>query len=88
MPTLFDPYSLKSVTLRNRIAVSPMCQYMATDGLVNEFLTRMQLNYVTEGCTVLRISLTSETAERDRDFIDKLSDIYLLKLLIWYLIFA
>ena len=37
MPTLFDPYSLKSVTLRNRIAVSPMCQYMATDGLVNEW---------------------------------------------------
>ncbi|MBO7072186.1 MAG: NADH:flavin oxidoreductase/NADH oxidase, partial [Acetobacter sp.] len=37
MPTLFDSYSLKSVTLRNRIAVSPMCQYKATDGLVNEW---------------------------------------------------
>ena len=54
-------------------------RFRTTDGLVNEFLTRMQLNYVTEGCTVLRISLTSETPERDRDFIDKLSDIYLLQ---------
>jgi 2,4-dienoyl-CoA reductase-like NADH-dependent reductase (Old Yellow Enzyme family) len=35
MPRLFDPYTLKSVTLRNRIAVSPMCQYMAQDGVVN-----------------------------------------------------
>ncbi len=25
MPSLFDPYTLKDVTLRNRIAVSPMC---------------------------------------------------------------
>jgi NADPH2 dehydrogenase len=32
MPALFDPFSLKGVTLRNRIAVSPMCQYSAQDG--------------------------------------------------------
>jgi 2,4-dienoyl-CoA reductase-like NADH-dependent reductase (Old Yellow Enzyme family) len=37
MPRLFDPYTLKSVTLRNRIAVSPMCQYMARDGAVNDW---------------------------------------------------
>lgn len=37
MPALFDPYNLKSVTLRNRIAVSPMCQYMANDGVMNEW---------------------------------------------------
>ena len=37
MPTLFDPYALKSATLRNRIAVSPMCQYMAKDGEVNDW---------------------------------------------------
>lgn len=49
------------------------------DGLINEFLTGMQLNYVTQGSTVLRIGLTSETPERDCEFIDKLSDIYLLQ---------
>jgi 2,4-dienoyl-CoA reductase-like NADH-dependent reductase (Old Yellow Enzyme family) len=32
MPMLFDPLTLKGVTLRNRIAVSPMCQYMADGG--------------------------------------------------------
>ena len=37
MPGLFDPYTLKGVTLRNRIVVSPMCQYMAREGLVNDW---------------------------------------------------
>ena len=37
MPGLFDPYTLKGVTLRNRIAVSPMCQYMAIDGVLNDW---------------------------------------------------
>lgn len=33
MARLFDPYPQRSVTLRNRIAVSPMCQYSAIDGM-------------------------------------------------------
>jgi len=33
MSALFSPFSLRSVTLPNRIAMSPMCQYMATDGI-------------------------------------------------------
>lgn len=37
MPNLFDEFSLKSVTLKNRIVVSPMCQYMAVDGVVNQW---------------------------------------------------
>lgn len=35
MSALFSPFSLKNVTLRNRIAVPPMCQYSAEDGLAN-----------------------------------------------------
>jgi 2,4-dienoyl-CoA reductase-like NADH-dependent reductase (Old Yellow Enzyme family) len=34
---LFDPFKLRSVTLRNRIAVSPMCQYSAQDGFANDW---------------------------------------------------
>jgi 2,4-dienoyl-CoA reductase-like NADH-dependent reductase (Old Yellow Enzyme family) len=30
---LFSPYHLRDVTLRNRIVVSPMCEYSATEGL-------------------------------------------------------
>lgn len=37
MPTLFETYKLKDVTLRNRIAVPPMCQYLAQDGLINDW---------------------------------------------------
>jgi len=35
LPLLFQPYTLRGLTLRNRIAVSPMCQYAceARDGL-------------------------------------------------------
>ncbi|SDN89741.1 2,4-dienoyl-CoA reductase [Janthinobacterium sp. OK676] len=37
MSALFQPYTLKNVTLRNRIAVPPMCQYMAVDGVANDW---------------------------------------------------
>jgi len=37
MPHLFSPYTLKGVTLRNRIAMSPMTMYRSTDGLSNDF---------------------------------------------------
>ncbi|UIN20258.1 NADH:flavin oxidoreductase/NADH oxidase [Herbaspirillum frisingense] len=34
---LFSPLSLRGITLPNRIAVSPMCQYSAEDGFVNDW---------------------------------------------------
>jgi len=37
MSTLFTPFKLKDVTLRNRIAVPPMCQYSARDGVVTDW---------------------------------------------------
>lgn len=37
MSALFQPFQLKDITLRNRIAIPPMCQYMAVDGLVNDW---------------------------------------------------
>jgi 2,4-dienoyl-CoA reductase-like NADH-dependent reductase (Old Yellow Enzyme family) len=37
MSAAFTPFSLKDVTLRNRIAVPPMCQYSAVDGLTNDW---------------------------------------------------
>ncbi|MFO0812992.1 MAG: NADH:flavin oxidoreductase/NADH oxidase [Gemmatales bacterium] len=37
MAALFDTFKLKDVTLRNRIAVSPMCQYSAHDGHPNDW---------------------------------------------------
>jgi len=37
MSALFQPFTLKDVSLRNRIAIPPMCQYMAQDGVVNDW---------------------------------------------------
>lgn len=37
MPSLFSPFTLKDVTLKNRMVVSPMCQYSAIDGVVNDW---------------------------------------------------
>lgn len=34
---VFSPLQIKSITLKNRIAISPMCQYSATDGLANDW---------------------------------------------------
>ncbi|MEI6949089.1 NADH:flavin oxidoreductase/NADH oxidase [Paraflavisolibacter sp. H34] len=37
MSLLFQPLTLKKVVLKNRIVVSPMCQYSATDGFANDW---------------------------------------------------
>jgi len=37
MTHLFEPLFLRSVTLPNRIAVSPMCQYSGENGYVNDW---------------------------------------------------
>lgn len=37
MSRLFSPLTLRDLTLRNRIGVSPMCQYSSIDGLANDW---------------------------------------------------
>lgn len=37
MQHLFEPFTLRGVTLRNRIGVSPMCQYSSVDGMPNDW---------------------------------------------------
>ncbi len=44
MADLFDPLKIRSVTLPNRIVVSPMCQYSSVDGFANEW------HFVHLGC--------------------------------------
>jgi 2,4-dienoyl-CoA reductase-like NADH-dependent reductase (Old Yellow Enzyme family) len=34
---LFDPLEIRSIRLKNRIAISPMCQYSSTDGFANDW---------------------------------------------------
>lgn len=37
MSALFSSFKLKDITLRNRIAIPPMCQYSAVDGVSNDW---------------------------------------------------
>lgn len=37
MALLFSPLNFRSVTIRNRIVVSPMCEYSSVDGFANEW---------------------------------------------------
>ena len=37
MPHLFDAITLRRTTLRNRIGVSPMCQYSSVDGFATDW---------------------------------------------------
>ena len=37
IPALFQPLTIRSLTLKNRIVVSPMCQYSCTDGFLHDY---------------------------------------------------
>ncbi|WP_276479555.1 NADH:flavin oxidoreductase/NADH oxidase [Paraflavitalea pollutisoli] len=37
MPILFTPLTIKNITFRNRIVVSPMCQYSCVDGFATDW---------------------------------------------------
>ncbi|MBX9963125.1 MAG: NADH:flavin oxidoreductase/NADH oxidase [Burkholderiales bacterium] len=36
-PLLFSPYEIRGVHLKNRVVISPMCQYSAVDGMANDW---------------------------------------------------
>ncbi len=37
MAQLFTPFTLRGITFKNRLVVSPMCQYSAEDGFTNDW---------------------------------------------------
>ncbi|MCL2464327.1 MAG: NADH:flavin oxidoreductase/NADH oxidase, partial [Micrococcales bacterium] len=37
MALLFEPFTLRGTTFRNRVWLPPMCQYSAVDGVVNDW---------------------------------------------------
>lgn len=37
MSKLFSPLTIKNITLKNRIVISPMCQYSSAEGLANDW---------------------------------------------------
>lgn len=51
--------------------------FRSRESLVADFSSRLSLNFLSEGSSVLAISLISTTPGRDKDFIDKLGEVYL-----------
>ena len=54
-------------------------RFRSNDSLAKEFMSRLRMNFVGQGSTILALSLVSETPERDCEFIDKLAEIFLLQ---------
>ncbi|HEX2750447.1 MAG TPA: NADH:flavin oxidoreductase/NADH oxidase [Verrucomicrobiales bacterium] len=62
-PKLFTPFTLKGITLRNRIAVSPMCQYQAIDGLPTEWHPTHYQSLARGGAGLVVVEATAVSPE-------------------------
>ena len=63
MSALFEPFKLKDVTLRNRIAIPPMCQYRADDGMVNDWHHVHLASMARGGAGLLVVEATAVSPE-------------------------
>ena len=63
MNTLFDPLTIGSVTFQNRVWVSPMCQYSATDGFVGEWHSAHLNAFATGGPGLIMVEATGVVPE-------------------------
>jgi 2,4-dienoyl-CoA reductase-like NADH-dependent reductase (Old Yellow Enzyme family) len=63
MPSLFDPIILRSVTFRNRIGVSPMCQYSSEDGFATDWHLVHLGGRAVGGAAVVIAEATAVTAD-------------------------
>ncbi len=63
MPGLFEPLTLRSLTLPNRIVVSPMCQYSARDGCATGWHWAHLGSLALSGAGLLCVEATAVTRE-------------------------
>ncbi|AKM31153.1 NADH:flavin oxidoreductase [Pandoraea faecigallinarum] len=63
MSALFSPFELKSVKLRNRIAIPPMCQYSAVDGLTNDWHFAHYASLARGGAGLVIVEATAVSPE-------------------------
>lgn len=60
---LLSPLTLRGVTLRNRMAMSPMCQYSAVDGMPNDWHLVHLGSRAAGGCGLVIVEATAVTPE-------------------------
>jgi len=63
MSALFSPFTIKDVTLRNRIAIPPMCQYSAIDGLTNDWHLAHYTSLARGGAGLVIVEATGVSPE-------------------------
>lgn len=66
MVKLFEPFQIRGVTLKNRICVSPMSQYRAKDGFVNDWHFSHLSRFALGGCGLVFTEATAISAEGRR----------------------
>ena len=62
-PLLFTPITLGRINVPNRIVISPMCQYSAIDGNVNEWHHAHLGSLALSGAGLLYIEATAVSPE-------------------------
>ena len=63
LPPMFTPYKLREMTLENRVALAPMCQYRAVDGLANEWTFSHLSSRALGGNGLIFTEMTAVSAE-------------------------
>lgn len=63
MSALFSPFELKSAKLRNRIAIPPMCQYSAVDGVTNDWHVAHYASLARGGAGLVIVEATAVSPE-------------------------
>ena len=60
---LFSPFTLRAVTLRNRIGLSPMCQYSAANGVASDWHDVHYGSRATGGAGLIIVEATAVAPE-------------------------
>jgi len=63
VPPMFTPYTVRSVTLKNRVVVSPMAQYSATDGVPGDYHLVHLGARAQGGAGLVMVEMTAPNAE-------------------------
>jgi 2,4-dienoyl-CoA reductase-like NADH-dependent reductase (Old Yellow Enzyme family) len=63
MSKLYEPLSLRSIVLKNRIVMSPMCQYSSIDGYVNDWHMVHQGSRAAGGTALIMTEAAGVTPE-------------------------
>lgn len=59
MSDLFKPFTLKDVTLRNRIVAAPMCMYSVTEGVIGEWHYAHLAELAVGGAGLVTVEMTA-----------------------------